>query len=182
MIQRTRSLVEELYLVDGKAEIVGGEIVRMSPAGGLHGIVAGIIYRSLCRHQLRHGGGIAFPDNVGFIVDLPDRESFSPDVAWHPIHESDVTEEFVEGAPSFAVEVRSPSDYTPSGEAAIGAKIKDYFSAGTLVVWDVDLRSEIIRSYCSTDPARPKLFPFGEVADAEPAVSGWRFRSKRLRR
>lgn len=182
MIQRTRNLVEELYLVEGKAEIVGGEIVRMSPAGGLHGIAAGIIYRSLHRHQKRHGGGTVFPDNVGFIVDLPDRESFSPDVAWHPIDESLVTEDFIEGAPSFAVEVRSPGDYTPSGEAALTAKIKDYFSAGAIIVWDVDLRNEVIRSYCSTDPARPKFFSFRDVADAEPAVAGWRFLAKRLKR
>ena len=182
MIQRTRSLIEELYLVDGKAEIVGGEIVRMSPAGGLHGRAVTIILESLRRHQKRHGGGTAFPDNVGFIVELPDRESFSPDVAWHAIDSSELTEDFIEGAPSFAVEVRSPGDYTPSGEVAVAAKIKDYFSAGTIVVWDVDLRNEVIRSYCSADPARPKLFSFGEVADAEPAVSGWRFPSKRLKR
>lgn len=182
MIQRTRDLVEELYLVDGKAEIIRGEIVRMSPAGGLHGVAATIILESLRRHQKRHGGGTAFPDNVGFIVDLPDRESFCPDVAWHPIDPSLLTEEFIEGAPSFAVEVRSPGDYTPSGERAIGEKITDYFSAGTIVVWDVDLRNQVIRSYCSADPARPKLFSFGEVADAEPAVAAWRFPSKRLKR
>jgi Uma2 family endonuclease len=182
MIQRTRDLVDELARVEGKAEIVGGEIVCMSPAGGLHGIAAGIIFTSLKRHQKRHGGGTAFPDNVGFIVDLPDRESFSPDVAWHPIDSSLVTEDFVDGAPSFAVEVRSPGDYTPSGELALAAKIKDYFSAGTIIVWDVDLRNEVIRSYCSSEPARPKVFSFRDVADAEPAVSGWRFPAKRLKR
>ena len=126
-------------------------------------------------------GGTAFPDNVGFIVDLPDRQSFSPDVAWHPIDPREVTEAFVEGAPSFAVEVRSPGDYTPSGELALAAKIKDYFSAGTLIVWDVDLRNEVIRSHGAIDPGRPKLFSFRDIADAEPAVSGWRFPAKRLK-
>jgi Uma2 family endonuclease len=181
MIQRTRSFIADLYHVDGKAEIVGGEIVRMSPAGGVHGIAATIILESLRRHQKRRGGGTAFSDNVGFIVDLSDRQSFSPDVAWHPIDPSEVTEEFVEGAPSFAVEARSPSDYTPAGEQALASKIADSFAAGTLVVWDVDLRDEVIRSHHSEDQARPRIFTFKDLADAEPAVSGWRFPAKRLK-
>lgn len=182
MIRRTQSLVEKLYFAEGKAEIVRGEIVPMSPAGGLHGIIAARICRSLYRHQTRHGGGTAFPDNVGFIVNLPDRESFSPDAAWFPCDPDDVTEEFLEGAPSFAVEVRSPGDYTPSGEAALAAKVADYLAAGTLVVWDVDVREELIRCYRTADPLTPQIFGAKDIADAEPAVPGWRFAVKRLKR
>ena len=47
--------------------------------------------------------------------------------------------------------------------------------AGTLVVWDVDvLRAEVILVYRATDPARPRVHRRGEIADAEPAVPGWR--------
>jgi Uma2 family endonuclease len=181
MIHKTRSLVDELSQLNGKAEIVQGEIVRMSPAGGLHGMAALIIVESLLRHQRRHGGGTAFGDNVGFIVDLPQRESFSPDAAWHTIEPGDVTEEFLDGAPVFAVEVRSPDDYTPAGEAAILAKIGDYFAAGTLVVWDVNMRDEVIRCHRCSAPSQPQVFRFGEIADAEPAVPNWRFRTRRLK-
>lgn len=181
MIQKTRNLLDELARVEGKAEIIRGEIVRMSPAGGLHGIAAGIIFESLRRHQKRHGGGTAFPDNVGFLVDLPDRESFSPDAAWHPIDPAQVTEAFVAGAPSFAVEVRSPGDYEPAGKLALAAKIAEYLAAGTLVVWDVDLRDEVIRVYRPTDADRFETFSFNDIADAEPAVPRWRFRARRLK-
>ena len=57
----------------------------------------------------------------------------------------------------------------------MAAKRADYFAAGTLVVWDVDLLGpDTIRSYETAD-GEPTVFRRGEVADAEPAVPGWRF-------
>jgi hypothetical protein len=48
-------------------------------------------------------------------------------------------------------------------------------ACGTLVVWDVDLQSEeVIRSYKASDLDHPVIFRRGEIADAEPAVPGWR--------
>lgn len=172
MIERAQSLVDELALIDGKAEIIHGEIVLMSPAGRPHNRRAGRIYASLLDHEIEQGGGQAFTDNQGFLVDLPNRDSFSPDAAWLACDPEDDSPGFVLGPPTFAVEVRSPGE----SDAAIGTKIRDYFAAGTLVVWDVDADSEeVIRCYRSTDPATPQLFHRGEIADAEPAVSGWRF-------
>jgi hypothetical protein len=53
-------------------------------------------------------------------------------------------------------------------------KRADYFAAGTLVVWDVDvLVEELIRSYVSDAPDNPRVFHRGEMADAEPALPGW---------
>lgn len=81
---------------------------------------------------------------------------------------------FYEGAPVFAVEVRSENDYGPAAEAAIAEKRAYYFAAGTQVVWDVDMLSdEVIKSYRASDPDHPIVFRRGDVADAEPAVPGW---------
>jgi Uma2 family endonuclease len=75
---------------------------------------------------------------------------------------------FPQGAPVFAVEVRSEYYY------GLAAKRADYFACGTLVVWDVDLRSdEVIKSYKTSAPDKPVTFRRGEMADAEPAVLGW---------
>jgi Uma2 family endonuclease len=83
---------------------------------------------------------------------------------------------FLEGAPVFAVEVRSEGDYGPAAERAMAEKRRDYFAAGTLVVWDVDvLRDEIVRVYRASDPEKPTLYPRGEIAEAEPAIPGWTF-------
>jgi len=74
------------------------------------------------------------------------------------------------------VEVRSRGDYGLRAERAMGAKRADYFAAGTQVVWDVDvLREKLIRVYRVDDPENPTIYRRGEVADAEPAVPGWRF-------
>ena len=71
--------------------------------------------------------------------------------------------------------MRSEHDYGPAAEREIRAKRADYFACGTLVVWDVDLLSEhVIKAYKVSDPEHPVIFQRGEMADAEPAVPGWR--------
>jgi Uma2 family endonuclease len=53
-------------------------------------------------------------------------------------------------------------------------KRRDYFAAGTLVVWDVDvLREELVRVYEAGNPHDPRVYRRGEFAEAEPAVPGW---------
>ena len=82
---------------------------------------------------------------------------------------------FLEGAPIFAVEIRSENDYGPAAERALAEKRADYFAAGTLVVWDVDLLSpDTVRVYRAGDPDHPTVYRRGEVAEAEPALPGWR--------
>jgi hypothetical protein len=54
-------------------------------------------------------------------------------------------------------------------------KRADYFACGTLVVWDVDLLGEdVIKSCRASDPDNPVIFRRGDMANAEPAVPGWR--------
>jgi Uma2 family endonuclease len=82
---------------------------------------------------------------------------------------------FPQGAPVFAVEVRSEYDYGPVAERAMRDKRADYFVCGTLVGWDVDqLSDDVIKSYKASDPENPVIFRRGDFADAEPAVPGWR--------
>jgi Uma2 family endonuclease len=174
MAIKARATVADLYNVpeNGKAELINGEIVRMSPTGRLPGRAGGRIYRSLDDYERQVGGGAAFPDNVGFTVNLPHRKSFSPDAAWYVGPDSGMR--FPDGAPRFAAEVRSEGDYGPEAEVEMAAKRADYFAAGTQVVWDVDLLSpDVVRKYTAASPDQPAIFRRGAVADAEPAVPGW---------
>ena len=165
-------LIDALYRIEGKAEIVNGQIVRYAASSGLHGRASGKILFSLSDHEKRHGGGYALPDNVGFIVDLPHRQSFSPDAAFYT---GELTMKFAEGAPVFAAEVRSEGDYGTAAEKAMAEKRADYFAAGTLVVWDVDLLGEdVVRVYRAADPEIPTTYQRGEEAEAVPALPGWR--------
>jgi Uma2 family endonuclease len=173
MIQRQgAATIEDLYRVEEKAELVNGEIVIMSPASAGHGRVAGRIFLSLIAYEEQAGSGCALPDNVGFVVDLPHRKSFSPDAAYFfgPFNE----DEFIDGAPAFAAEVRSPEDFGPAAERTLAAKRADYFAAGTQVVWDVDLiREKVIRVYRASAPEKPTTYGIDDVAEAEPALPGW---------
>ncbi len=170
---KTRTTIEDLYKVEGKAELVNGEIVHMPPTGDDPGYAGDEIYVSLREYAKRLKRGRAFADNKGFHVHLPHRESFSPDAAYHVGPRTGMR--FLEGAPIFAIEVRSAYDYGPAAERAMAEKRADYFACGTLVVWDVDLLSEdVIKSYKVSDPEHPVIFRRGETADAEPAVPGWR--------
>ncbi|MGH9840227.1 MAG: Uma2 family endonuclease [Blastocatellia bacterium] len=172
---KTKATIEDLYHVPehGKAELINGEVVRFMPTGGKPSRASGQIYLGLSLHEREHGGGYAVADNAGFIVDLPHRQSFSPDAAWWI---GEATMKFFDGAPAFAAEVRSEGDYGETAEDKIAAKRRDYFAAGTLVVWDVDLLGDdVVRAYRASAPDQPTVYRRGELAEAEPAVPGWRF-------
>jgi Uma2 family endonuclease len=167
-----RATIEDLYRVKGKAELVNGEIIQMPPTGYLPGFAASEILISLRLHERTTQSGHAISDNVGFRVNLPNRESFSPDAAWYIGQPTGM--KFLEGAPIFAVEVRSEGDYGPKAEREMAEKRRDYFAAGTLCVWDVDLQSpDVIKAYHADDPDNPIIFRRSDIANAGQAVPGW---------
>jgi Uma2 family endonuclease len=175
MLTNPKATIEDLYHVSehGKAELVDGELIRMAPTGFLPSRAAGAIYVRLREYERHTQPGYALADNTGFIVNLPHRESFSPDAAFYIGQPTGMR--FLDGAPIFAVEVRSEGDYGPAAEKALADKRADYFAAGTLVVWDVNLLSpDVIKVYRASDPDAPTIYRRGEIAEAEPALPGWR--------
>jgi Uma2 family endonuclease len=169
----TEELIKKLYQTDGKAEIVNGEIFEFMSTGDEPATAAANILVSLKLYQRESNLGRAYSDNTGFLVNLPHRKSFSPDASFYIGKRSGM--KFLQGAPIFAVEVRSENDYGVKAERAISEKRADYFAAGSKVVWDVDLLSEdVIKSYHRDNPNEPRIFRRGEIADAEPALPGWK--------
>jgi Uma2 family endonuclease len=175
MSTKVEATIDDLYKVEGKAELVNGEIVHMPLTGALPGYAGDEIFSSLREYSKRMRFGRAFSDSKAFVVNLPHRGSFSPDAGFYvgpPGSGSGM--EFYQGAPIFAVEVRSQSDYGRYAERKMAQKRADYFAAGTLVVWDVDLLSDdVVRVYRASDPQTPVVYRRGEIAEAEPAVPGW---------
>src|SRR2546427_3382285 len=138
-VTETRATLDDLYQTEGKGELIGGRIVHFMASGFKPNKVAGRIFRSLGDHADLKGGH-AFTDNMGFaIIELPSgRESFSPDASYYdgPMPADEML--FIKGPPTFAVEVRSKTDYSAAAESEMAEKRADYFAAGTKVVWDVD--------------------------------------------
>ena len=200
MSVKTEATLEDLYHIPetGKAELVDGEIVVMSATGFLPGRAGGEIYASLRDYERLTRSGYAIPDNLGFVVDLPPRRnatifvdggerleaiiadlpkrrSFSPDVSFFIGEPPSQPGRFLDGAPIFAVEIRSENDYGESAEKRMAMKRADYFDAGTQVVWDVDvLQGQWVKVYHASEPGVPRIYRRGDIADAEPVVPKWR--------
>ncbi len=177
MSTKTRATVADLYRVedDQKAELIDGEVTLMSPTGKRPGYAGDEIYTSLRTYSRAKQAGQAVGDNKGFLINLPHRQSFSPDAAFYVGADSMDSADFFAGAPLFAAEVRSKGDYGPNAERLMAAKRADYFAAGTQVIWDVDLQSpEVVRVYRATAPDHPTIYRRGEIAEAEPVLPGWR--------
>lgn len=172
-----RATLDDLMKVEGKAELINGRIVNAMPSGFLPVEVAFNITTSLKAHARAIGRGRAVADPTGYALDPPlssGRQSLCPDASFYtgPLAKGHMG--FIDGAPAFAVEVRSENDYGSTPDREYAAKRADYFEAGTLVVWDVDPVAETVTSYSAANPLAPVVFRRGDTAEAEPAVPGWR--------
>jgi Uma2 family endonuclease len=136
-------------------------------------LAAGAIQFSLMTYRKEHRGGVALGSTVAYLVDLSHRKSLCPDASWYTGPR--VRTGFLPRAPDFSAEIRDDANYGEEYEDHFSAKRADYFAAGTQVVWDVDVLRELIRVYRADDPEHPVIYRRGEVAEAEPAVPGWRF-------
>src|SRR2546426_11843099 len=80
---RRQATVRDLYRAEGKAELVNGRIVRMSPTGKRPGRIGMNIAMSLRAFEAVTRHGEAYPDNVAFLCSLANRGSFSPDASYY---------------------------------------------------------------------------------------------------
>ena len=180
---QTAATLDDLARVDGKAELIGGRIVRFMPSGAAPSAIAFEIAVLLRDYAKQRGVGVAYPDGIGYAINPPlpsGRQSFSPDASYYVGPHPKNRMRFINGAPTFAVEVRSEGDYGDAAEAEMAAKRHDYFAAGTLAVWDVDPIAECIHVYRIDSPDQLMTFRRGQIADAEPAVPGWRVALDRI--
>ncbi|HEU0053306.1 MAG TPA: Uma2 family endonuclease [Longimicrobium sp.] len=165
--------LEDLWAFEGQAELIDGKLVPMTPTVFRPGRAAARIRRSLDVYENAVGGGLAVSEGVGFVLSTPRIQALIPDAAWWTGTPQE--DALLNGPPAFAVEVRGRNDYGPTAERAMAYKRALYFAAGTAVVWDVDvLREGVVRVYRADDPDHPTVYRRGEVAEAEPAVPGWR--------
>jgi len=177
MATKTEATIEDLIHAPDDAiyELIDGKLVRMSPTGFLPSRVASEIFIGLREYERQTNSGYAMTDGIAYIVNLPHRRSFSPDASLARSAPENRMR-FVDGAPVFAAEVRSEGDYGNAANRAYHTKRAEYFAAGTAVVWDVDPVACTITSYRADDPGGPKVFNLDQIADAEPALPGWRVR------
>jgi len=115
------------------------------PAGYRHGEVALALALAIGKHVETHQAGRVLAAETGFKLTADPDTVRAPDVAF--IHRDRVPRPapsgFAELAPDLVVEVLSPDDRP--GEVL--AKVADWLSAGSHVVWVVDPIREVARVY-----------------------------------
>jgi Uma2 family endonuclease len=126
---------ELLALPDhGKYELVDGELIRMSPAGGLHGDIMAELLTRLRVFANDHRLGYVLDGQTGF--RLPEGNLRSPDVSFisgRRLPEG-LPVGFLHVCPDLAVEVLSPSDRA----ADVAHKLGEYLAVGVSLLWVVD--------------------------------------------
>jgi Uma2 family endonuclease len=140
---------DELFMMstgDFRYELAKGELIKMSPTGGKHGILTMRLGAALIQHVEANNLGEAFGAETGFILSKNPDTVRAPDVAFvsrERIPPGDFPEKFWPGAPDLAAEVLSPSDTLYDVEE----KIEEYLQAGVKLIWIVNPKKRTVTIY-----------------------------------
>ncbi len=158
-----------LHLPDKRLELVRGVVVVREPPGGRHGRIAMNIGVALANYVRAGELGLVYAAGTGFTLARHPDTVRAPDVAF--VHRDRLpTPEpigFPDLAPDLVVEVLSPGDRP--GELL--AKIADWLSAGTRLVWVIDPERRLARVYRQDGTER--IVGVEESLDGEDVVPGF---------
>jgi Uma2 family endonuclease len=158
-----------LNLPNKRTELVRGVLVVREPAGYLHGRVAMKLAARLEAYVERTGVGECFAAETGFTLARGPDTVRAPDVAF--IRRERLLDPppkgFAEVSPDLAVEVLSPGDRP--GEVL--AKVADWLSAGTRLVWVIDPARRLARVY--RQDGTEAIVTGGQALDGEDVVPGF---------
>ena len=154
---------------DKCVELVRGVLVVREPPGGRHGRIAMNLGVELTNYVRTRELGVVYAAETGFTLARHPDTVRAPDVAF--VHRDRLpTPEpigFPDLAPDLVVEVLSPGD-RPGG---LLAKIADWLSAGTRLVWVIDPERRLARVYRQDGTER--IVAAAESLDGEDVVSGF---------
>ena len=134
-----------MHIPDKRVDLVRGVLVVREPAGLRHGRVAMELARQLGNHVVAQDLGRLYAAETGFTLARDPDTVRGPDIAF--IRRDRIPEPeplgFAALAPDLVVEVLSPGDRP--GEVL--AKVADWLSAGTRLVWVIDAQRRLTRVY-----------------------------------
>src|SRR6266566_367088 len=154
---------------DKRVELVRGVLIVREPAGYAHGRVAMNLAVRLATYVESAAAGQVFAAETGFTLARGPDTVRAPDIAFvrRDRLPDPVTQGFPDLAPDLVVEVLSPSDRP--GEVL--AKVADWLSAGTRLVWVVDPERGLARVY--RQDGTEMLVARDETLDGEDVVPGF---------
>jgi Uma2 family endonuclease len=158
-----------LRLPDKRTEVVKGVLVVRQPAGARHGRISVELTRRIANHVDALRLGAVYATETGFTLARSPDTVRAPDVAF--VRRKRLPEPepigFPDFAPDLVVEVLSPGDRP--GE--ILAKVGDWLSAGTTLVWVVDPERRLARVY--RHDGTETLVSAADALDGEDVLPGF---------
>ncbi len=147
-----------------------GELIIMSPTGGLTGERNSDINFQLRLWNRQHKLGKVFDSSTGY--KLPNGADRSPDASWVELSRwnsltREQQERFIPLCPDFVVELRSPSDTL----IATQAKVKEYIENGAKLGWLIDPQRQVVEIY---RPDRPvEILQSPQTVSADDILPGF---------
>lgn len=154
-------------------ELIDGKVVTIMPPGGEHGEIAGVILSFLSSFVRKQKLGRVFVE-TGY--QLNTHTLRSPDISfveYSRLPDGRAPRAFIEGAPTLAVEVVSPSDLW----SEIEAKVQLYLEAETDVVWIVDPQTQTVTIRTQTES---RVLDKSSTLHGEPILPGFKLSLKEI--
>jgi Uma2 family endonuclease len=129
---------EQIQDGDHRWELVAGRVIKMSPPGARHGVIAVRLAEFLGYHVRTTGLGFVMGEAGYRLASNPDTVR-GPDLSFvrkDRVPASGIPEGFWPGAPDLVIEILSPDNHPRQ----VREKTATYFALGSQVVWVVDPR------------------------------------------
>jgi Uma2 family endonuclease len=165
-----------LNIQDKRTELVRGRLIVREPAGFRHGVVAMKLAARVADFVRTHSLGVVVAAETGFKLSSNPDTVRAPDVGFigaarvpRPLPPG-----FADIAPDLAVEVLSPDDHA----GQVLAKVSDWLSAGSRLVWVIDPDRRMARVY-RADGSESLVF-VDAALDGEDVLPGFTCRIEDL--
>lgn len=157
-------------------ELVEGRVIRVSPPGSRHAVLATRIAILLGQYVEAHDlGAVMTP--AGFTLATNPDTVREPDIAFvsrERIPQSGVPDGFWLGPPDLAVEIRSPGDR----QSEIQAKVTDYLARGVRLVWVIDSRQQTVTVHQGR--SAPVIRGIDDLLETGDVIPGFRCAVRRV--
>lgn len=156
-------------------ELVDGVLVE-KVVGSLESLLASVLIQEIGAFILKDDLGVVLAPDAMLrlapgLVRMPD-VSF---ILWDKIPGGEFPEDPIAGlAPDLAVEVLS----TGNTKREMDRKVREYFEAGTQLVWLIDPKSRTVDVY--TSPIEPRRLRNGQTLTGEPVLPGFKLPLRQL--
>lgn len=151
-------------------ELIEGQLFKMAPAGGEHGMVAGALTVELGYYIKRNDLGVVLAAETGYYTRGDNYTVRAPDFSFirrEKLAEATTLKPFLHIVPDIVAEVVSPND----SAIKVEQKIHEWLDFGVTQVWVLYPDTKRIYIYTGNDP-RPHVYDVDDVIVMDTVLPG----------